>query len=59
MTEAEHFWEKQRRCLRLASAIDAGQAREGIMALAAEYEAKAQAAEAEGRSAALLGDGEL
>jgi hypothetical protein len=55
MSEAELYREKQRQCLRLIRATTDQTAIEGMTALAAEFEAKAQAAE--GGSAAGITDG--
>lgn len=54
---AEYFREKARQCRRLSKSITDDAARLGLDALAAEFDAKAAAAEAQAHSVALLGNG--
>lgn len=56
-SSAAYFPEKARQCRRLAAGITDERTIEGLRTLAAEFEARAKAAEAEARSVELLGNG--
>ena len=57
MGQIAYFLEKARQCRRLTRATNDERTIEGLTALAEEFDAKAKAAEAAGRTVGLLGDG--
>ena len=57
MDQVAYFQEKARQCRRLARVTNDDRTIEGLTALAEEFDAKAKAAEAAGRTIDLLGDG--